>query len=47
MSTLQQASLGSEAFVKEMLVMLAKEIPEMIAESENLLKMKEMELFSR
>ncbi|MBK9048516.1 MAG: PAS domain S-box protein [Bacteroidetes bacterium] len=47
LSTLQQASLGSEAFVKEMLVMLAKEIPEMIAESENLLKMKEMELFSK
>ncbi len=47
LTTLQQASLGSDTFVKEMLVMLAKEIPEMIAESENLLKMREMELFSK
>ena len=47
LTTLQQASLGSDSFVNEMLIILGKEIPEMIAESENLLKMQEMELFSK
>lgn len=47
LQTISDASLGSSEFIGELLEMLIREIPILMAESEHLLKINELDLFSK